>query len=398
MIERREGRRWVIPPAVRRGASENIERIGILAEHPDAEGVLLWRLVRDVELWTAASTAEREHLFAHGARRIRTLRLRASTVPTDVRLQLRCLSRTLAEPAHASAAEIAGASAAVAEWAREIEARETALAFAQAAALTSDDPAHALLTGNCAEEAGQPERAHTWYVRAVGLARRARDWQSYARAFLELGRIAEQDGNPARARRLYLRTFRTGRRHGFPAERGRAAAALFRLARDAGDHEAASRYARIATRALLRSDARIAGLVVLLAEYWIANGNARAALRLLEILESDSLPPQTRAAGAVLRVRAAIAGGDEGMARHAWASAYALLQAGPHAEHTGADAAALLTLAKCAAALDDVRGIERAGHAALVRAAAEDYPRIHRELVTLAGDRLDFGTAPVGAE
>lgn len=396
----RKPRFHVVPPAIHRGAAETIDRIGILLEHEDQEGVLLWRLVRDVELWSAASPAEREHLFAAGAGTVRTLRLRASTVPTDVRIQLRRLIRSLAAPAKASAGEVAATCAYVAEWAREIEARETALAFAQAAALASDDGAHALLTGRCAEEANQRERARTWYVRTVGLARRARDWQSYARSFLELGRMAEQDGTPARARRLYLRAFRTSCRKRFPAEHGRAAAALFRLARDAGDYESASRYARIATRALLRSDARTAGLVLLLAEHWIEHGNARAALRLLDHREGiDSLVSPARAAGAVLRVRAWIAAGDLGMAKEAWASAFALLRSAPDDEQdTEGAAAALLALAKCAAVLDDLRAIERAGCAALARATAEEYPRIHCDLVKLAGGRLDFGTMPSNAK
>ena len=58
------------------------------------------------------------------------------------------------------------------------------------------------------------------------------------------------------------------------------------------------------------------------------------------------------------------------------------------AEHAGADAAAL----------DAPRGIERAGHAALVRSTPKEYPRIHRELVKLAGERVDFGRVPAGAE
>ena len=284
--------------------------------------MLLWRLVRDVELWAGTPAEAQAKLFAPGARDIRTARLHKGTFPTDVRLHLRQLNRLLAAPASppTSADEVSTACAAVAEWAREIEARETALAYAQAAALASDAAAHALLTGHCAEEAGQRQRARTWYVRAVALARRARDWQSYALSFLELGRMAEQDGNIARARRLYLRTFRTSRRHRFPAERGLAAAALFRL---------------------------------------VAAGNAE-------------------------------------MASRSWASAYALLQA--NAEHLDAAAAAFLVLAECALTLGDLRGIERAGHAALVVAPAEEYPRIRGELVKLAGERPDFGTVPVGAE
>lgn len=111
MIVRR-ARQWVTPPAISRGTSENIDRIGVLSEHPDAEGVLLWRLGRDVELWAAAYPAERAHLFAPAARGKRALRLRSSTLPTDVRAHLRRLGRLLATPGDASSQEMSTACAA----------------------------------------------------------------------------------------------------------------------------------------------------------------------------------------------------------------------------------------------------------------------------------------------
>jgi tetratricopeptide (TPR) repeat protein len=239
------------------------------------------------------------------------------------------------------------ACAGVAQWAREIEARETAVAFAQAAALASGEARHAVLTGTCAHELGQYARAASWFGRAVGLARREKDWRSYAAAFLALGALAEAEGDPARARQRYLRAFRTARRHRpFVAERARAAYALFRLARDAGDVEAASAYARSATRAVMKADPAAAPLALALAAFWIDSGSPERSVRLLKHLAKiEALPAQERLPAAILRVRAETASGTSIAAKRAWADAWALATASPPVP-TRADA--LLELARCA--------------------------------------------------
>jgi tetratricopeptide (TPR) repeat protein len=395
-VERR--RLWALPPAIQRGPAETIERLGILAEHGEAEGLVLWRLVRDVEIWAATPPRHRVELFTPVAPEARKARLRASTLPTDVRVLLRTLNRILAGPPDAPGCEesAATACAGVAQRAREMEARETAVAFAQAAALTSAEARYALLTGTCAQELGQHARAASWFGRAVGLARRETDWRSYAAGFLALGSLAEAEGEPARARQRYLRAFRTARRHRtFVAERGRAAYALFRLARDAGDVDAASAYARSATRAVMKADPAAAPLALALATFWIDGGSPERSVRLLEHLAKiEALPAHEHLPAAILRVRAETAAGKLIAARRAWADAWALAtSAAPATGHVDT----LLDLARCAAALGEAGGVEEAGRAALLHAPAADFPRIIAELRRLSGAPAELGTPMKGA-
>jgi tetratricopeptide (TPR) repeat protein len=385
MEGRRPGRVWVIPPAIARGPGETIDRVGVLAEHDDAGGVLLWRLVRDVELWAGTPVANRSELFSPGAREARTARLRESTVPTDVRVLLRALNRILSGSPDAPGIEedAATACAGVAQWAREIEARETAVAFAQAAALCSDSARYGLLTGTCAREARQGARAMSWFSRAVALARRERDWRSYAVAFLALGEEAEAAGDLVLARRRYVRAFRTTRRfRNLVGERARAAYAVFRLSRDAGDAEAACTYARAATPAVMKSQPGAAALALRLASYWIEQGTPEHAVRILQYLAKlDALPREARLPAAILRVRAETATGNLLAARRAWADAWSLVgeaSAGP------ALADPLLELVECAAALCEPGGVEAAGRAALTHASPEDYARIRTAVRALA--------------
>ncbi len=336
---RREGqpRRWGVPPAIHHGPMETIGRIQVLAEHDDAGGVLLWRLVRDVELWSATPAEQRALLFRDGAPDARTARLRDSTIPTDVRLLVRSINRILAHPAGAAGSDdaLATACSGVAQWAREIEAPETAVAFAQAAALSSEQARFALLTGECARQLQQDVRAVSWFSRAIGLARRGNDWRSYTAALLALGALAEDAGETSTARQRYLRALRTTRRHrAFVAERGCAAYRLFRLARAGGETESAAAYARIATRCAVRAEPAAASMAFALA------------------------------------------------AKRAWAHAWALAVASP--PPTGSTDA-LLQLARCAAELGQAGAVADAGRAALIHASKQDYARVRAELLKLQG-------------
>ena len=392
-------RRWALPPAIERGPGETIDRIGILSEHGDAEALLLWRLVRDVELWAATPPKSRGELFDPAAPASRERRFRDSTFPTDVRVHLRRLNRCLASAGgEAQVGEaVSVACAGVAVWAREIGARETAVGFAQAAALVSPEAQYALLTGRCAAELGQAARAATWFSRAVGLARVGRDWRNYTAALVALGALAEGADEPARARRLYLRALRsTRRRRQLPGERARAAHALFRLARDAGDVAAANRFAAIATRAVLKADPGAGVLALTLAEFWTRRGEAGRALRLLDHLDAlDGVPAGARLDVAVLRIGAAAAAGSVVTAKRAWIHAWELAAAVGLSSRNRADV--LLQLAKCAVELREPGWIAQAGRAALVHAVAEDYPRVHAELLRIADGSVDFGLPLEGA-
>lgn len=391
---RRGSRAWVIPPAIDRGPSETVDRLGILTEHGEEEGLLLWRIVRDVELWGSAPHEKRRELFTPTAPVNRARRLRKSTFPTDVRAGIRYLNRLLAGRADSSSPEedVSAACAEIAEWAREIEAPETAVAFAQAAALTmSADARYALLTGTCAHELGQLTRAGTWFARATSLARRRKDWRTYATGFLALGQLSEYARTSDQARSHYVRAFRVARRHrGASDLRARAAYSLFRLARDAGDSAAAGGWAREATRAVMKAKAGGLDVLATLAEFWIESGRPERCARLLAYLRRIDAPPASEQFQvAVLRVRALTAMNDPVRAKAAWTDAWSRLEPTLRC----GDIALLLHLARAAADLGDVVALSHAGRAALIRASCHEYSEVHSELLRIAGGRVEFGPA-----
>ena len=232
----------------------------------------------------------------------------------------------------------------------------------------------------------------SWFQRTVALARRRKDWRTYAAAFLELGAWAESESDHARARRMYLRAFRTTRRHReLTTERARAAHALLRLARDAGDTQAATRYARSATFAVMKADPGAATLALALAGFWIDGGRPAPALRLLDHLAAlDGIPASEQFAATVLRVRAATAAGATVTAKRALADALVLAKAQPSPPaDAGVLANALLQLAECAAVLGEVGAVTQAGRAALLHTPREEYPRIKAELQRIAAKPLN---------
>ena len=153
----------------------------------------------------------------------------------------------------------------------------------------------------------------------------------------------------------------------------------------------ASRYARIATFAVLRADPGAAALAFTLVGFWIDGGRAAPALRLLDHLDAlDGIPASEQFAASVLRVRAATAAGATVTAKRALADALLLAKArtSPPAD-AGVLANALLQLAECATLLGEASAVRQAGRAALLHTPREEYPRIKAELQRIAGKPLD---------
>lgn len=385
-----------MPPAIERGSAETIDRLGILSEHGDCEGVLLWRLVRDVELWSKTPPGARAELFTSQAAESRIAWLRESTFPEPVRTALDSLARLLLTPSDSPPAshEVSAACFEIATWARAAGAKETAVAFAQASALASPHlPRCALLTGVCAEELGQAGRAVTWFQRAVTLARRAEDGSTYSSAYVGLGGLAEAERRMGVAHRAYIRAFQAAGRFGLKAERARAAYRLFRFARGAGNADAASRYAWIVTRATAKGLGPGVPAALDVLDYWTEHRQDTPVRRLLACLSrTEHLKNSERFTLAELRLRAAMAANAPIAAKRAWRSAWAHVEAAP-----GRRADALLQLAAHAARLQDDDALRQAGKAALVHADPGEFERVHAELRRIGGTRVHFGPTLSGA-
>lgn len=379
---RGEPRRWSIPAAILRGAGETIGNLDILAEHEPDLAVLLWRTVRDVELLAGTPPALRRDLFGPRAPQNRSAMLHQVDLPDDIAGALDTLNALLANPPQAEDEIVAACAERVACWAREAAAPATALGYAQAAALVVPQESHpAYLTGLAAEAAGQRDRAESWYRRAIGVARRARQRDAYTRAYLALAELVQGGTHPQLARAHYLRVVRAARRAGLRDEGSRAAYGLFRLALARGDIGEIATYARMAGRPPGRESSTPPPYGIDLPRYWIEAGEPRRALRLLRRLGAPDQPPRVRIAAALTRIRAHVSAGERPAAVTAWRRAreHARQLALPVPELVDA----LVELARTAASLRLPHESQDAARAALAATPDDDYLRIRDELAGL---------------
>jgi len=338
----RPGRTWRVPPALMQDVDGDVlEGAGVLRDLDGAPvAVLLWQAAREVVLWAQAD--ERAGLFAPTAHWDRLNLLWNVHALGEVAPFLRALSEAvLMEPESTDPEYVALLCRQVSEWAMEVGAGETALWYAQAAAHSVPSDARAALSTGCiALRLGKLDRAESWLLRAVAVARR-RDWETYALAYVALGGVSEQRGHRALARRRLMLALRTTRRAAIPEIREKVARCLMRLALDDGSLADAARYAR-----RVRRIAPGPGRVLLIAELRARSGETRAALGLLrKLLPSVADPERRMYIHALLALAHALDGNRSGGLAHAWTVAWGLAGASE-----GADLAVRCFLALAAAA------------------------------------------------
>lgn len=339
-----DARRWRIPPAILRGPGETIDRIGVLDEHEEAAALLLWRVARDVELWAGTQPEQRAGLFGPGAAVQRAEQVLAAELDGEIRPALETLAALLADPGAADPERVGGCCLRVARWAREAEKGETAVAYAQAAALASpEDGVAALVTGLCAVAIGQAERGQTWLRRAVAVARQSRQREAYAGAYLALGHHQLRAGAPGAARRAYLLALRAARRWGLWVERAGASYGLFRLAEAAGDVPAATAYGREAMLAARRLPPGRVPFGMELPAFWIAVREPARALAVLARIEPLLRTPDDRLAWTIFCLRARLEGEETEEARRLWAEAWRQVREEPVGEAATGQALLALT-------------------------------------------------------
>lgn len=380
---RRNGpRRWCIPPAILREPEETLEGSHVLEEVPGELGLLLWSSLRDVTLWASVPPERREGLFGPAAAERRLEALRTSGADAPVEVALTTLAAVVATPATTSAEVVTLVCVEVSRWAREQGAWGTSIAFAQAAALASpEDSAAAYTVGRLAILWGRPARAETWLRRAVGLARRNRDWESYARAHVGLGEIYAGREARSAARRYYTQAIRAARRHGLLPVRGTALHGLFLLAVEAGELDEAERTAKAAMRAYGRGHPRLAELLHEVAHLWVTRERYGRAIPVLQKLLAGRTEPRERALTLSVLARAAAGSGERRLYEEAWNSAWALLD---RPEERTVDPRPLVELARAASRLGDWVRVEQATRLHAARPPAHEDRRASEQLAELA--------------
>jgi len=390
---RKTSRRWHIPPPLLHGA-EALEGGDVLQEIPGPAGGVLWQALRDVLLWSQTPAPERGDLFAAGARERRLAEQLAGALDPAIEDPLRTLAALVEAPTTTTAEAVALACRQIVQWAEARGSLATALAFAQNAALACPaDAAAAFTVGRIARIAADYARAEVWFRRAIGIARQARDWRMYSRAFRGLGHLYWQRGSLPGSRRFYVRALRGARRGGMRHEQGQALHDLFALHADMGRAADAERFAREAFDAYGPRSARLPNLAHDVAYWWMGEGYFGRAHKVFEVLLPVFTQPLDRLFTLADLARAAGGMGDAEGFEARWNEVHAALADSASAE---GEARAMLELAHGASSLGQW---ERAAEAAeraidLATQRGEGKSRITAEALLDSVRRRDPRTAP----
>jgi tetratricopeptide (TPR) repeat protein len=360
-------RTWRVPPALLRNPSapEALEGERILHEFPSDTGLLLWLCYRDVRLWVGTPPELRGELFHRAGspqqrELIEAARLNAETLRAVRRLYAALgMSR--------DDGSMAAAGLAIAAAADRAHAAATAMAYTQLASAVAPTAAGpALAVGLLASRFGHAAMAETWLRRAIGLARRSREWTVYGGALIELGRIRERLGRLRDAHTEYRKALRLARHCGLYETQGRALSGLLRVALYEADQAATGRYAKSALRFHRREHPDRGSVLLDVAEAELRRGGYIRAVALLR----EALPMQTDTQDEVraltMQVRASGGVDDRAAVEEAWHRTLALIEVfGPCADGVRL----LLTLARAGAEVMEEANADVVAHRALAWSA-----------------------------
>lgn len=259
------------------------------------------------------------------------------------------------------------AAMAVANGMERLGAGASAIAYAQlSAAIDPTDAEAALAVGRLALRLNQTPVAETWLRRTIALARRSRDWVTYAVARAGIGSLCERQNRLGDARQEYLKVMRVARRHALPAAMGKAVSGLLRITVQQDDQEAAERYAAMALRSYRRDDPTRARVLLDIAEVELRRGaHARAVLLLRKAL--PRLPDAEREVRALTQlVRAFGASGERSGLEDAWRRAVEVIDDAHGC--SGEAVRSLLMLARAGAEVLQELHADRAAQRALLHA------------------------------
>jgi tetratricopeptide (TPR) repeat protein len=282
----------------------------VLEECSDPYGALLWRSLRSVHLWSQTPPTERAQLFAEGAGQRRRTELSALRLPEPLRSPLGTLAQLLDEAHRIEAPLVAAACEQISLWAGR-ERPETALEFAQAAALACPNDARlSWSTGVLARDRGRAELAEAWLMRAVVLSRRRGDWMHYGMAHLALAKLRIMRGNFPAARRHLRWALGRARRHHLHLLRARVLHAQLVVETESGDPAAVERCAAEALEAYRDAPDELSVLAFDVAYFWMDRGHFAEASAVFAEL-AGSLDPRAGPHLAGARARCAGALGED---------------------------------------------------------------------------------------
>ncbi len=318
-----ESRRWHVPPPLIRGGAV-LEGASLLQEVPGELGILLWQSLRTVTLWASSPPSERSELFLPEAEERRAAALEEIGPEPELREPLRAITEMLGRRAGVEPTAVGVTCTRVAQWALGKGVPATAFEFTQAAAMASpQDPKLALTVAHTARNGAEYSGAEVWYQRTVGLARQAGDWDTYARAYLGLGKMWLARGVYPAARKNLLKARRAAERKGLNHVLGMALHDLFTVESESRRDGEAIANAQAALRAYGPGNPELGALAYDVAFYWLQHGRFAQALPVLRAVAPHMKEAhQVQAQGGLARAAGAV--GDTTTFEDAWRAVWKL--------------------------------------------------------------------------
>lgn len=376
----RAGRPYLVPPALLR-SGEPFDGHHVLDEVRSPLGVVLWEGVRDVVLWATTAPANRPRLFGRRAHAERVAALHAVELDPHARGMLVLLAGVLDAERQPDRQAVARACHRLAFWAEERLLPRTSIWYAQAAALAFPESAeHAYTVGLLCRRNADYIRAETWYRRAIGLARRRRDAQVYARAYMGVADLFMQRGNYERAKLALERAFKTARRAGMRTLRAEALHDLFTVAVETNQVTEAEVFARKAFRAYPRDYANLPKFAHDVAVFWMFQGYFDRALTVFQAVLGT-----VSSAGDRLRIlssiaRAAGSAGRLDVFANAWVETWQIVDDYPALECI---TSSLVNLACGSAALGDWERVDLAARYAFELSVVRHQTSVQQDATAL---------------
>lgn len=267
----------------------------VVRELPPQVALPVWQTLRSVLLWAAEEPALRGDLFEPCAMAAWERQLLEEAWEPDVRDPLAVLVGEMGRLSEAAPETIARACLCVTDWALEHGHVATALAYAEAAALSwPQHPRYAWLAGRLLKRHGRLREAEPWIRRAAKMATTAGDFEGRVLALNSLGNVLHDQGRNPESMRTLKDALRLARRHRYRALEGEVLHDLFVVATWGGGIEHADEYAEGAFEIYRDGHPRLAALAHDVAGLWMMRGYFSRALAVLKDLPQFFDAPEER--------------------------------------------------------------------------------------------------------
>jgi tetratricopeptide (TPR) repeat protein len=285
------------------------------------------------------------------------------------------LAAELKRPRRAKAPVISKSCLAIADWASESGALETALLFAEAAAFAwPENPRYAWIAGRMFRTRGRHQEAAYWLRRSARVAVWRDDLEAHELALNSLGNLFSQQGSFSQAQKYLTRALSVAKRCRVPERQGAITHDLFAVAVLTGEEPRAERLAASAFQLYGPDHPNLPKLAHDVVQLWLRQGRFAVALPVLHALRGCFHTPQDQLRVLASIARAAGACDERKAYERAWIEAWSIVHQ-PTPAIEAVIPAALVDLGLGAASLGDWSHAAEAFSLALERDTAGcDHP------------------------